>query len=712
MRQTTRYRILNGWTGAFVVLALLFPSVVRAQVTAQDVSKALNITNLQHPYLYFTEAEKPALLRRIQTDPECKAIMAGLLAEGHRYLHVPVQDPPPPRAKHPRYSASGDPLNSYAGELSDGAVKLAFLYQMTGEAQYAKKAIEFAVALCNMDCWAQQAHRFDIIYPRVWPWNVPDDRVVFSYDITSSDRTIAVSTVYDWVYPVLTKWERDKIRNGLLEQAITRVRGNYDFFWWSSAYRCNWSAICYSGLGITAFALLKESPQLADVVAETYNRIGLTFDQIGDDGAWQEGRGYYGYMLRVSVHFMDIAKRLSGGKFNLFDHKKISSHPFDFFLYGMTASFEDGQGGPIGPANLINKIADETGNPTAAWYGEKFLEKGTTMFDILWPKTKVKPVEPEQKSKFFKSINWAFLRSDFFDPSAVTIACKAGYNDDPHHGHLDCGQFILTWQNVPFIRDLGRATYDEVYFNEDRWLYPHASSEGHNLITVNGEQQIPAKLKDQPWKEGIGGDIVKFETSAKRDYVIMDPTHAYPGKELKKWRRNIILDKPATTIIVDEVDASPGSAIEARFFPAGATQRPRAGRETIASARPPVTVEYKLQGTHALLSSQRHTMVLIPLSLDNVSVIGEDKIASLPVIEDAQLSWIPYLKTITKAKTKTSIIVTILLPVTDQKEAEGIVKSAKVVQLSANQFEIGIDAPSGTHKWLFEKEKDGFVLKN
>jgi hypothetical protein len=695
---------------ASCALVVLMAASLDAQVTTQDLTKAIKIEKLQHPYLYFTNEDKPAILKRIQTDPESKSIMAGLLAEGHRLLYVPVKDPPPARVKHPRYAASGDEANAYAGELTDAAEKLAFLYQMTGEVRYAKKAIEFAVALCDLDNWVQQAHTFNIIYPRVWPWNVPDDRVVFSYDISSSDRAIAVSTVYDWVYPVLTKWERDKLRNGLLEKAITRVRGNYDFFWWSSAYRCNWSAICYSGLGMSAFALLKETPQLVDVIAEAYNRIGLTFDQIGDDGAWQEGRGYYGYMMRVSVDFMDVLKRLSGGKFNLFTHKKVSGHPFDFHVFSLSANFEDGGAGPIGPTAMINKLTQETGNATGAWYRQKFFGEGGAILDILWPRPTVVPVEPEQKSKLFKSINWANLRSSFFDPSAVTIACKAGYNDDPHHGHLDCGQFILTWHDIPFIRDTGSMRYDEIYFNEERWLYPYASSEGHNLIFVNGEQQIPAKLKDQPWKEGIGGEILKFETTAKRDYVLMDPTHAYTGKELKKWRRNIVLDKPVTTLILDEVDAVPGSTIEARFFPAVAATQARPGRE--ARIPLPVGVDYKLFREYVLLSAQRNTMALIPLVLDNSFEIVEDKLAAIPVTEDARLNWIPYLETITKAKSQTSIIVTILLPVSDQKEAESVAKSAKVAQVNPSQVEVTIGRGGETYKWLFEKGKEGFVLKN
>ena len=37
---------------------------------------------------------------------------------------------------------------------------------------------------------------------------------------------------------------------------------------------------------------------------------------------------------------------------------------------------------------------------------------------------------------------------------------------------------------------------------------------------------------------------------------LLDPTDAYPKKELKKWRRHIILEKPAITVVLDEVPGS------------------------------------------------------------------------------------------------------------------------------------------------------------
>jgi Heparinase II/III-like protein len=692
------------------VLALAVLSVPsQAQVRPEQLSSIFSIGNLQHPYLFFSATDRKVLQNRVASDRDAKRVMETLIAEGHRFLHVPLKDPPPVSPKHSRYVTGPNEFEHYIDELSDGAVVLAFLYQMTGDAAYARKAIEFAMALSDLDSWVNPAHKFDIIYPRVWPWNVPDDRVVFTYDITASGVAIALATVYDWVYPELSMAERDKIRSGLMEKCITRVRGNYDYFWWASAYRCNWSAICYTGLGLSALSLLKEHPELVDVAAEAYNRITRTFDHIGQDGGWQEGRGYYGYMMRESVFFMDAMKRLSNGTYNLFRHPKVHDRPMDFLLYSLTANLEDGEGFPVGPTYMVDKLVQETSNGTGAWYRNTFLGNDDGVFDLIWPHPIVTAVEPANGSKLFRTINWAILRSSFTDPSAVTIACKAGYNDDPHHGHLDCGQFILTWHNIPFIRDIGRMRYDELYFNQDRWDYPYASSRGHNLIFVNGEEQIPAKLKNKPWKEGIGGPVVDFRSGPSEDYVLMDPTHAYPGKELKKWRRHIVLDKPDITLILDEVGSKPGSTIEARFFPGASNLSSRPGRESRFPARP--DVEYTLAGPYVLLSAQGHRLALIPVCLGNTVKVVDNSLPALPVTEDSRLVQVPYVESVITAQKDYTVLATLIVPVADSDEAARVSSTANIQSGGGENIEVSINATGGEHRWTFEKTRDGYTLQ-
>ena len=286
---------------------------VQAEVTADNIRNALTI-ELTHPYLYFTEREKPAILERIKNNPECGNLLNRLLAECNRLVHTPVVQLLPPKELNPDYEES-DALLSYLRSNINNAHLLAFLYQMTGEERYASKSFEFADVVCDLPTWVGRRHEFPIIYDRVWPWNVPDDQSAFGYDIESADTAWKLAAVYDWLYPALDKRQRDRIRGALLEKAITRVRNNYEYHWWASSYRCNWCAVCFAGLGTASLALLTEDTNLTDVIAESYNRIGKLLDEIGEDGGWQEGCGYYRKSIHTMNFFADPLKRLTGGRY-------------------------------------------------------------------------------------------------------------------------------------------------------------------------------------------------------------------------------------------------------------------------------------------------------------------------------------------------------------------------------------------------------------
>ncbi len=640
---------------AFAVMLVLASSVA-AQVTTGDMDRAIDTSGLKHPYLYFSDAEKPAILERIRNNPESRAIFARLTAEANRLLYTPVDMEIPNEVKHPRFWTDGK-HDSHVNGYRRNVETLAFVYQMTGDERYAQKAYEFADALCDMRLWLYRAHEFPIIYSRVWPWGVQDDQTVFNYDIRTGDMASELGTAYDWLYPALSKAQRDRIRGALLANAVLLVRNNYDYHWWATSYRCNWCGICFSGFGVASLALLTENPELVDGVAETYNRMVKMFNEYDPDGGWQEGRSYWAYGMRACIFYMDALNRLTGRKYNLFDHPGIKNNPASFALYGLTGYFGDGSGAAVGSPHLLNKLIDETKDTDAAYYRSALLGPGSDIFDILWPRSSVKPVEPKVKSRHFRGIDWAVMRSDFKDAETVTVACKAGLNDDPHHGHLDVGQFMVNWRGQAYVSDLGsgRYFYDEKYFDEARWTYPMAGSDGHNLIFVNGECQLSAKYKDKPWTPGIGGKILEFRTSDIRDYTLMDNAGAYAREHLKGWRRHIILDKPVVTVLLDEVQSAPGASIEARLH-----------SECSIIAR----------DGFSLLKGDKGLMAVIPVS-DLDCRMQADRHAYVPVRKDAQFVWIPYLSTQTTAKSGTTRLATVILPVENEKEAGEIAGSVR-----------------------------------
>jgi hypothetical protein len=682
----------------FITLLTTIPTI--AQVTKSDIDNAINISQLKHPYLYFSEEDKPAILERIKTQPNCNNVFKKLKAQANMWLAMPVDNNIPVQGKNTRAGwTDADNNGEYAKYYStniNNAFYLAFLYQLTGEQKYAEKAFEFADAFCELTTWTQRAHEFPIIYSRIMPWNVSDDQVNFNFDHYNGDAGRMMAAVYDWLYNGLNESQRDRIRGALIEKVVTRVRGDYEFHWWATAYRCNWCGVCNSGVGLTGLTLLTENPQLTDIVAESYNRINNMFSELGVDGGWQEGGGYWNYGVHTSTFFADALKRATKGKYNLFENERLKNNPATFPLYislpgNKSLNFEDSGGGSlIGSTHLINKLAAETGNAEAAWYSNELLGEGEDIFDIIWAKPNIRAEAPKSGSKHFRTLDWWVMRSDFKDPTKVVVAGKAGMNDDPHHGHLDIGHFVVYWQNEYFIQDKGKeGGYDEKFFDDARWDYPHASSEGHNVIFVNGEKQIPGKLRKQPYNYEVGGKVEDFQTSEKYDYVRMNPTKAYPNKELKEWKRHIILEKPEITIVLDEVSANPGSEIQVRFHPG---------------------VNFERKNDFVFLKGEKGNMAVIPVVEQPFEIVpGKHAMQYINATKD--FFWIDYFDTVIKSQSENTIVATIILPVENMQEAQKIAGSKKIISDKSGNLSVSFSRKGNNYKYEFERTENGLQLK-
>lgn len=598
----------------------------QATVDYSGIGRQILAQKLEHPYLLFDNRSKQAILDRVQKEPEYAQIWDLLLQEGRRLLLNTTEpekvfnDPASRYYQRPSWE-------SYVGFYLHGAKLLAFLYQMTGDEAYAQKAFSYADRLCALEGWAAGAHRFDIIYPRVWPYGAKDDQVVFPFDIWTGDCALGMALVYDWLYPALCKPQRDRIRGGLLENAVLRVRGNYEYLWWAEAYKCNWAAICHGGVGLAALALLTEDPQLTDVVARSCEGFAKTIANYGDDNGWAEGRSYSYYGIRDAIAFPDAVKRLTRNNVNLFDTPGWK-HPADFALFGLTGAFNDGAAsGPIGASYTYNKLAQESRDETTLYYLETYLSgerRSRNLWELIWPRpTDIKAVKPAVASKYFPSIQWAFMRKDFGD--ALQVAAKCAPADDPHHGHLDAGSFILTWKNDGVIGEVEQRFYDQFFFNDTRFDYLYVRSIGHNVVQVNDEEQFIAKRKDQPWVEGVGGTIERFETTPGFDYVVMNPTKAYPGKHLKAWKRALVLDKENDVVLVlDEVACAQGDKIDLLFHPTGT-----------ATVNADQTVS--LVGKNNQAAMQMQPLVRTPFQLRlqtqyTVRVVHDDPVQAIPCL--------------------------------------------------------------------------------
>lgn len=678
---------------AVFALTLTVPLV--AQVTTQDINKAIG-DDLDHPYLYFSSDEVSELREQVGSDPKSRQIYKELLAEANRLLYTPVEKQAPVQDKNPRYSGNWD-YHYYIDRNRESALLLAFLYQMTGETKYAEKAFEFADVVCDVPNWEDRAHQFPIIYSRVMPYNVPDEQYVFNYDLYTGHTAHRLAMIYDWIYDYMDVRQRDRIRGALLEKAVLRVRGNWDYHWWAWAIRCNWLTHCASGAGMAALALLTENPELVDVVAESYNRIWLTFDDIGQDGGWLEGTNYAFNNPEWAVLYGVPLKRMTDGKYTLLKHPRIQEEGASFFIWTLLPPDQKVNFGDSGSqvnrrSSIFNALAEETQSPEVAWYAKEICGDSPrqSFWDIIFPATTVEPAVPEMKSRHFRTIDYVVMRSSFTDLETVTLVCKAGRHTDPHHGHLDCGDWGVHWRGESYIRGIGNIPYDEKCFDDVRWTYPQAGSQGQNVIFVNGEGQIPGKWRGQAMDESIGGDVLEYRYGEEREYVLMDGTNAYPRQELKGWRRHLILDKPVVTVLLDEIKSDKGALIESRIHPIG---------------------EFVVPDDKAflLLKGESGMMALIAVADDPVSYVP-DIHAYLPIQKEARLRRIPYVDTeLTASGTETTISI-IVVPVADESEARAVSQSVKRTVDREGAMTLSFTAKGQAYKYRYEPGDDGLVL--
>lgn len=689
----------------FLFLFFLVPVTAQsAEITKDDIAAAINTNLLHHPYLYFSENDKRAIFERIKTDSDIGKIMLQSVAEANRLLYTPLDPPPPGRTMLPRYEQQQN-FEEYLWKNVGRAIDLAFVYQMTGDEKYAKKAFEFADAACDMPTWVPEEHVFSTIYDRVWPWGAKDDECVFSYCEVTHDSVFKMAAVYDWLYPALTKRQRDRIRGALLEKAILTVRGNYEYHWWATAYKCNWCALCNASLGVASIALLTEDPELTDVIAESYNRVGKTLDEI-KDGGWKEGMSYLEYGISQPLRFFDALKRLTNGKYNMYTHPRLKD-AISTFLYcqfppGNSVHFGDSGSQKIGSYNMYNCIMLETGNKEASWL-RKFVsnDRPSDMFDFFTPKSNLEPSLPQQASILFPAVNWVILRSDFTDPDKFAIAADSGANDDPHHGHLDIGAFSLFWRGVEFISDHGTAGYDRAYFDRERWDYPLASSIGHNVVFVNGEKQLPCKEKDTPWNYSYAGKVIEFRPGKDRDYALIDPSNAYPKVELKGWRRHIILEKPRIAIIIDEVKSAINAEIDVRFH----------SQTSIGSHRPTDTVVRQIvRDNYILLDCAKGKMALIPVC-NGEFTFKPGKHAVMLAVKKEDFFWVPYVDISLKATNDKTVIGSVILSVADDNEAKGIVATLKSRTDASGNMTMSFEKEKKKYSYTFINTIDGLILE-
>ncbi len=420
---------------------------------------------------------------------------------------------------------------------------------LTEEDRYRKVALEQMWALFDED---------------IWPDWIDQSSLRFGHPagLRTGQLSLDVALGFDWMYPHLTKGERERIVEGLERRGIRPFLTSMEQDPWWSHDSNNWLSVIIGGLGIAGMALGDSYPLSNRLIGISLPKMRDYLSIYGAGGEFNESVAYSGVTRVPVTYFLAYYYHMSGGK------NPLTEPPFpqtgEWTVYstippGVHAAFGDGWVGAIPKVEYMSAIAAASRSQVLQGFVNQHLEAISDPLQLLWYDPSLQGVSPEgylpRGRAFYDNGAHIFSRTDWnSDKTAMVVYGKV--KRDHNHAHNDCGQVCVDVYGERMIVDLGSpSSYPPDFFDEPRWNYYNASVQGHNVFMFgNREPRYPPQtrgVKKQIDFASMSGRI----TEAKFDdelggYWQMDLTRVYDG--VSNVQRTVVHLFPGFVAILDE----------------------------------------------------------------------------------------------------------------------------------------------------------------
>jgi hypothetical protein len=518
--------IRGGNVMAFIwFLALILPIILTSSAWAKDYD-----VKSEHPYLYFSSGDMDRIKKSGFSKPEYLGETSFTTTHYETKLTHELPPKQPPQMGPPKGFPGGvyPYWTSISRNLEIRLKDLSLSYLSTGDERYAKRAISYALALCEWDTWVEQ------------PYN---------NSLSVSHLTTGVVTVYDLLYHEMTPQEREIIRGGILELGLS---GLLSFAQRWSEDMQNGSVLIHSALGTASLALIGEVDEALEYLNRARDYAAWWLDEALDSGK-TEGVLYNGYALDYLVRFLLALKNATGDD-ELLKHPYLTEHLTPWLIYlsssdfATIGNFEDSSLGSWSsyavPLTILNQDMDDA---YAGWYLHRvgIGGRGATTFDgVAYGVGRVKNSKGPESWPISRAfpMGWVAMRTGWKDNDSVLLFKSSDTNLG--HNHFDQNNFIFNANGQWLLVDQGYKDYNAADYT--------TGTEGHNSLLLDGQGQR---------KKG-GGKIDKFVDSETMTYTVGDASGAYLNDV--NWKRHIILVKEGGYYIF--LDEAKSASMKALFF--------------------------------------------------------------------------------------------------------------------------------------------------
>lgn len=525
-----------------ILTATLLFVLIGQTLVAQTDPIGPSVTPPGHPRILLLQGEDAAVKKTIAGDKIWSKMQTAILNESDRIITLP----PIQRIQ------IGRRLLDKSREALRRLFFLSYAYRTTKNQQYLARAEKEMLTIAAFSDW-NPPHFLDV-----------------------AEMTMAMSIGYDWLYDGLSPASRMAIKDAILHKGIEPSLDPKNNGWTKVEH--NWNPVCNAGMTFGALATFEDHPELSrQVINRAITTVVNAMKDMGPDGNYPEGYGYWGYGTSFNVLLISALDKAFGKDYGLSD--------MPGFL--KTAGFLENMTGPTGsPFNYSDSHDGGGVEPAMFWFAQKNHDPS-----VLWvERTRLLGEDPKRhvgnrllpammlwgKGISMDNIHapnnlmWtgrgknpvALMRTSWTDSSAIYVAAKGG-SGNINHAHMDVGSFVMDQGGVRWAMDFGAQDYESLESkgmqifgrsqDAQRWTIFRYVNQAHNTLTVNDQHQR------------VEGFAPITGHSAKPNFMnaVIDLTAPYKGY-LTEAHRGIAIVDTSWVLIRDEIEAA-DSAVTIRW---------------------------------------------------------------------------------------------------------------------------------------------------
>ncbi len=374
----------------------------------------------------------------------------------------------------------------------------------------------------------------------------------------------------DAVSPQLRKRIYNEVNYRLMEPLMNQYHG-----WMgktaSGRGPNNWNPwICSNWINFVLL-LEKDNTRRATMIAKALKTLDEFINPYPNDGGCDEGPSYWGAAAASLYDNIAMLNLASSDAFRYVyeDERFRNMGRFiyraqineDFFL-----NFADADPKPGIAASMVYRygkdINDQDMMGFGAFYrrvdGNSFTRAHffRNFFELFMQEEFQKAPQrlPFPKDVWLPDLQVMVARDKGGTTDGFYLAAKGGNNDESHN-HNDIGNYVVFYEGLPLLIDVGRGNYTlRTFDGARRYEIWFNCSDFHNVPTVNGATQ-PAGIT-------FAASDVKYKESKASVTFSLDIAKAYPlDAGIVSWKRAITLNRGKNVLINDVADLKKATSV-------------------------------------------------------------------------------------------------------------------------------------------------------